>query len=90
MDTSDKQDPPDLYASVAQPSSRQTTDTITAPPHNEYDVIDRSNTATSVSAPAVGQADTHEGEVYNVAYPVVPSTLTCPSDVDGYACLSST
>ena len=80
-------------------------DGVAVPQHNEYDAIVRHELSTSAppgSAAAtaagivppvyseVGGESPREGEVYNVAYPVLtPKEGATEEVVDGYACLSS-
>ena len=72
--------------------------------HNEYDVIERCNTVTTSStSPAISKpksswsddlvyslaSEPMEGEVYNVAYPVLTPKVENSVVVDSYACLSN-
>ena len=78
--------------------------TITMTTHNEYDVIERCNTTSSTlpaaaskpnngavySNDSVVQSKPVEGEVYNVAYPVLtPMADSSAASVDGYESLSN-
>ena len=94
-----------MYALVAQGTSRKVTpseaDGAAVLQHNEYDAIVRHELSTSAppgSAAAgivppvyseVGGETPREGEVYNVAYPVLIPKEEATEVVDGYACLSS-
>lgn len=92
-----------LCAAVNKPGKGATITMATAPPtseHNEYDVIERCNTTSSTS-PAVPKpkssddlvyslaTEPMEGEVYNVAYPVLTPKAENSVVVDGYECLSN-
>ena len=78
--------------------------TITTTTHNEYNVIERCNTTSSTLSAAVPkpndgavysndsvvQSKPVEGEVYNVAYPVLtPKADSSAASVDGYESLSN-
>jgi hypothetical protein len=83
-----------LCAAMDKPGKGDNTTTTKI--QNEYDVIERCNT-TSSTIPAVVPkpndgavySEPVEGEVYNVAYPVLTPTAESGVDnVDGYECLS--
>ena len=91
-----------LCAAVNKPGKGATITMTTAPPTNEYDIIERYNTTSSTS-PAVPKpksslsddlvyslaSEPMEGEVYNVAYPVLTPKAENSVVVDGYECLSN-
>ena len=86
-----------LCAAVDKASGKGATIAMTT--HSEYDIVERCNTTSSTSpavprfksssdAPAYSlSSEPAEGEVYNVAYPVLTPKMENSVAVDGYECL---
>ena len=104
-DSTTKQTSPHKYHNVhsscaAKDKPGKGDTTITTAMHNEYDVIERCNTTSSTLLAVVPKpndgamysvaSEPVEGEVYNVAYPVLtPKADSGAASVDGYESLSN-